>query len=452
MKHWIFSIFLILFCKLSYAKQLDKNSKEDFSDLKFYNTVKKLASEIHVDDVNSEEFIYNSLNGGLSGLDPHSEYIKPQDYLALKERIDGEFSGVGIQIAQQNQFIKVIAPIEETPAFKAGIKAGDYITHIEKESTYKMSLDTASSKMRGKIGSKVKLVVVREGKSEPIEFVIKRDKIKSKSVKEKKFADLLILRIYNFTTSTGKEVKNSLIKNKYKGIVIDLRGNPGGALNQAIAISNFFLNEGKEIVSIKSKRENKEMSQFTDLYCTNKNKNCERVLFVQNKFLSKFIATKGVVVKEDIPIVVLINGSSASASEILAGALKDNKRAIVIGESSFGKGVVQTIFPIEKGKKGAIKITTSQYYRPNGKAVQTLGIEPDIAIPHGKIEIRTSKFKDLFFQKEKDLKNHTALKQLQKTAKSSKGYSNSEQKISEYSADLQMFSAINIIQALVLSD
>jgi carboxyl-terminal processing protease len=446
MKSLIFSIFAIF---ITFSSLANEKPKEKI-DLRFYRDVQTIISSIYLDNINEEEFIYNSLNGGIGGLDPHSEYIKPEDYLTFKESLEGEFGGVGVQIVEDSKFVKVIAPIEGTPAFKAGMKSGDYIIKIDDENTFKMQLDKASSKIKGKVGTTVKLAVLREGEKDPIEFNLKREKIKNTSVKSQMLDDIMILRIFNFTATTAEEVKKVILEQKnIKGIVLDLRNNPGGALNQAVAVANFFLKKGDGIVKIKSKTSLKKSEEVTNLYCDTKN-NCEKINFMQEDFYSSFVATEQTLIPIDTPLVVVINNSSASASEILAGAFKDNKRGVVLGEVSFGKGLIQSIIPLDGGKKGALKISTSQYYTPNGAQVQNLGITPDIILLNGKFVPEDNKLKDLFAVREKDLKNNMLQESLEKAAKTSKEYKDSEEKIKPYYNDAQMLNSLNILRSLII--
>jgi carboxyl-terminal processing protease len=445
MKHLIFSILFSIITIPSFASTL----KAQTIDVNFYNEIKNGVKQVYVDEINEEDFIYNSLNGGLTGLDPHSGYLKPDEYEKFKESVSGEFSGIGVQIIPEGGFIKVIAPIDDTPAFNAGIKAGDFITHINGENTYQISVEEASSKMRGKEGTKLKLVILRAGVSEPIELELKREKIKNKSVSVKSFNDILIVRISSFITTTADELKAELAKyNDPKGIILDLRNNPGGVLEQAIIISNFFLPKDTTIVSVKTKNSAPNELKTIKLNCQKGAKNCEEVLFQQKENESFFYSTANTLIDAKIPLIVLINSGSASASEIVAGALKDNKRAKIIGEVSFGKGVVQSIFPINEGKNGAMKITISRYYSPSGASIQTAGITPDITILNGRVEIKESKLQSLFSQRESDLKNHTTGERLEEIARQSEKYSKSKEGIKAYYEDFQLLTAINIMQAI----
>jgi carboxyl-terminal processing protease len=452
MKHLIFNLIFCGFFAVSLAQTTQNQIKpqgKQKADITLYHQIKEASSQLYVDDFNEEEFVYNSLNGGLNGMDPHSNYLKPQDYNKFKDSMTGEFGGLGIQIVSDSGFVKVVAPIDDTPAFKAGVKAGDYITHINDENTYQMSIEEASSKMRGKEGTRVKITIIREGLKEPIHLDLKREKIKNKSVSVKDFDGIAIVRLSSFIQTTASEMKEEILKRKpnIKGIIIDLRNNPGGVLEQAIAIPNFFLKDGLKIVSVKSKIKLPSEDKKIAIACVNEKKTCEEAVLKQTETEGTYYSTASTIVGEEIPIVVIINGGSASASEIVAGALKDNKRGVIIGELSFGKGVVQSILPINNGENGALKITVSRYYSPSGASIQTAGITPNITVLNAKAEVRESKFQGLFSQREGDLKNHTVGEKLEEIARQSEKYAKSKEDIKAYYEDLQMLTAISIIKA-----
>lgn len=332
----------------------------------------------YVEQVADKEILESAINGMLTSLDPHSSFLNEDDFKDMQEQTKGEFGGLGIEVTMKNGLVYIVAPIDDTPAYKAGLKAGDYISQIDKSAVYGMSISEAVKKMRGKPGTKIKLKIIREGEKKPLKITITRDIIKVNSVKSKKYDDVAYIRISSFTNATGQNVVNELSKltkeigkDKLQGIVLDLRNNPGGLLNEAINVSDAFLDKG-EIVSTKGRHS--EDSQ-------------------------KFSATAGDV-SNGAPIVVLINGGSASASEIVSGALQDHKRAVVIGEKSFGKGSVQTVIPITS--KSAIRLTTSRYYTPSGVSIQAKGITPDITVKQAKIELND----DVERTKEADLRGH----------------------------------------------
>lgn len=332
----------------------------------------------YVEEVADKEILESAINGMLTSLDPHSSFLNEDDFKDMQEQTKGEFGGLGIEVTMKNGLVYIVAPIDDTPAFKAGLKAGDYISQIDKSAVYGMSISEAVKKMRGKPGTKIKLKIIREGEKKPLKITITRAIIKVNSVKAKKYDDVAYIRISSFTNATGKNVVNELSKltkeigkDKLQGIVLDLRNNPGGLLNEAINVSDAFLNQG-EIVSTKGRHS--EDSQ-------------------------KFSATAGDV-SDGAPIVVLINGGSASASEIVSGALQDHKRAVIIGEKTFGKGSVQTVIPITS--KSAIRLTTSRYYTPSGTSIQAKGITPDIVVKQAKIELG----EEIERTKEADLRGH----------------------------------------------
>lgn len=368
-------------------KQAGLKSKENYELA--YKAIADLVKRDYVEDVDDEKFFELSVNGLLTGLDPHSSYLNKKDFDQIKVETDGKFSGLGIVVSVDNGMIKVISPIDDTPAFKAGIKAGDYISNIDGKSTLNMGLEEAVNMMRGKNEKdrgEVKLTVLRKGEKEPIEFKIKRDIIKTESAKAKNENNIIYLRISNFTSETYSsmikefnKVENQIGKSNVKGLVLDLRNNPGGLLDSSILIADSFLDKGQKIVSIKGKN---------------------------GVLLQEYDAQNNQDLIPNLPMVVLINEGSASASEIVAGALQDNKRAIVLGTQSFGKGSVQSIidssnFGLNNGS--AIKLTIARYYTPSGKSIQAEGIKPDIEVKLAKLEeIDLSKWS----VKENDLKGH----------------------------------------------
>ena len=343
----------------------------------------------YVEKVDDKTILKNAIKGMMSGLDPHSSYLDEQDFKHLKEGTSGEFGGLGIEVSMEDGLIKVISPIDDTPAQRAGIQPGDLVFRIDEKPVKDMGLDEAVKLMRGKPGTESELSIIRDGSSSPLTITLKRAIIKVKSVKAKLLEeDFGYVRISSFQSRTADQLKKALKKlvkeNKkqpLKGLVLDLRNNPGGVLNGSVDVSNVFLNRGL-IVYTQGRIKDSEL---------------------------KFSASRGDAMNGE-PIVVLVNGGSASASEIVAGALQDHKRAIIMGSDTFGKGSVQTIKPLSKTT--AIKITTARYYTPSGRSIQAEGIIPDITLANVSLEQKES---SAFGQvKESDLKGH-----LEHTKKSS---------------------------------
>ncbi|GHC53281.1 S41 family peptidase [Neogemmobacter tilapiae] len=321
----------------------------------------------YVEEVETKDLVEAAINGMLTSLDPHSSYLPPEDFEDMQVETKGEFGGLGIEVTQEEGFVKVVSPMDETPAAKAGILAGDYITHVDGESVLGLQLDEVVEKMRGEIGSEIIVTIVREGTPDPFDVSIIRDTIKLTAVRGRTVGSAVVLRITTFNDQTYSGVEEQFKKrveeiggmDKVSGIVLDLRNNPGGLLTQAIMVSDGFLDKG-EIVSTRGRNP----------------RDGER-----------YNATPGDLA-EGKPVVVLINGGSASASEIVAGALQDHGRAIVVGTRSFGKGSVQTVIPLRDA--GAMRLTTARYYTPSGRSIQALGVAPDIVvkqpIPEPKVE------------------------------------------------------------------
>jgi len=349
----IFSI-LILFFHFSSTSVFSKNNLYEKIDL--FGEVLENIQKDYIDDVDQSDMIDSAINGVLQSLDPYSAYMSPELFKEMQTDTKGEFGGLGIEIGMESGVVKVISPIDDTPAAKAGIKAGDYIVKIGNEQVQGKSLLEAVKLMRGPVGTSIDLTVRRKNVKKPLEFKIKRKIIEVKSVSTKtlgKEKNLGYIRLKSFNENSDKQVLKSVKefekKLKIKGYVFDLRNNPGGLLTQAINITDFFLEDG-EIVSTKGRKVSETR---------------------------KFFARKGDEIKGK-PIIVLINNGSASASEIFAGALKDHKRAIILGENSYGKGSVQSIIPLRNG--GGIRLTISKYYLPSGKSISEVGVTPDIVI------------------------------------------------------------------------
>ena len=338
--------------------QETKRVKSTYENLDLFGDIFERIRSSYVEEIDEEKLIESAISGMLTSLDPHSSYMAPEDFSTMQVQTRGEFGGLGIEVTQENGFIKVVSPIDDTPADNAGIEAGDFITKVDGESTLGKTLDEAVDKMRGPVGSEIIITVVREGVDEPFDVSIIRDTIEIKAVKARSEGKTIVLRVSSFTSKTYPNLKESLEKEinaagglEYiNGVVVDLRNNPGGLLTQAIRVSDAFLESG-EIVSTRGRGA----------------RDAER-----------YNATPGDLTNGK-PIVVLINGGSASASEIVAGALQDHHRAIIVGTKSFGKGSVQTIIPLSSDG-AAMRLTTARYYTPSGRSIQSLGVSPDILV------------------------------------------------------------------------
>ena len=348
-------IIVILFLTNLFFNNYSISSENDiYKKIDLFGEVLEKINEEYVDDINQSESMDSAINGLLQSLDPYSSYMSPEIFNEMRTETSGEFGGLGIEVSMESGVVKVISPIDDTPASRAGIKAGDYIVKIDDTQVQGKTLSEAVDLMRGPVGSSIELIVRRRGEKKAITFKINREIIKIQSVK----ADLLendigYIRLTSFNENSSEQIESkikSLEKNQnIKAYILDLRNNPGGLLSQAIKISDFFLDNG-EIVSTKSRKASENRRWF---------------------------ANKGDLTGGKT-LVVLINFGSASASEIVAGALKDHKRAIVLGENSFGKGSVQSIIPLKN--KGAIRLTVAKYYLPSGKSISEVGVSPDIEI------------------------------------------------------------------------
>ena len=336
------------------------NRFDTYRQLKLFGDVFERVRADYVEEVSDQDLIESAIQGMLSALDPHSSYLNADSFRDMRVQTKGEFGGLGIEVTMENGYVKVVSPIDDTPAFRAGIEAGDLITHLDSEPVLGLNLNEAVEKMRGPVNTDITLTVRRQNR-EPFDVTITRDIIKITSVRSRAEEDVLYLRITTFNEQTAPGVEAQIAKrreeigDKLIGIVLDLRNNPGGLLDQAIAVSDIFLEQG-EIVSTRGR--------LTD-------------------DAQRYNARSGELA-EGLPMVVLINGGSASASEIVAGALQDHRRAIIMGTASFGKGSVQTIIPL--GGHGAMRLTTARYYTPSGSSIQGKGIEPDILVEAARIE------------------------------------------------------------------
>mgnify|MGYP006134405445 CR=1 FL=1 len=347
-KPLFFFIIYLFFCQKSFSENNDIYKKIDL-----FSEVLEKISEEYVDDVDQSKSMDAAINGLLQSLDPYSAYMTPESFDSMQTETSGEFGGLGIEVGMEAGVVKVISPIDNTPASKAGLKAGDYIVKINNTQVQGKSLMEAVDLMRGPVGSPIEITIRRRGEKKALTFKIIREVIEVQSVKSKIIENIGYIRLTQFNQNSSSQIKSKLKKlnkeDKVKSFILDLRNNPGGLLSQAIKISDFFLDNG-EIVSTKSRKSSENRKWFA-----------KKGDFINGKTL-----------------VVLINYGSASASEIVAGALKDHKRAIIIGENSYGKGSVQSIIPLRN--KGAIRLTISKYYLPSGQSISDVGVTPDILV------------------------------------------------------------------------
>ncbi|MDA9244338.1 S41 family peptidase [Amylibacter sp.] len=408
--------------------QETKRVKSTYENLDLFGDIFERIRSSYVEEIDEEKLIESAISGMLSSLDPHSSYMAPEDFSTMQVQTRGEFGGLGIEVTQENGFIKVVSPIDDTPAANAGIEAGDFITKVDGESTLGKTLDEAVDKMRGPVGSEIIITVVREGVDEPFDVSIIRDTIEIKAVKARAEGKTIVLRVSSFTSKTYPNLKDSLEKEikaaggleNVNGVIVDLRNNPGGLLNQAIRVSDAFLESG-EIVSTRGRAAG----------------DAER-----------YNATPGDLTNGK-PVVVLINGGSASASEIVAGALQDHHRAIIVGTKSFGKGSVQTIIPLSSDG-AAMRLTTARYYTPSGRSIQSLGVSPDILVKQ-RVRSDEDPEKDQNFQRfEADLENSLSNDSL---TEDERNFLENERKQQEETAkmrndDYQLSYALDVLKGL----
>ena len=407
--------FLFIFPILVFADE-----KEDvYKHLNLFGEAFEKIKNNYVEEVEVKDLIESAIEGMLNSLDPHSTFLNTDELNELKIQTKGEFGGLGIEVTLENGLVKVISPIDDTPAERAGIKSGDLITHIDEEAVMGLSLSEAVSLMRGKVGSKINLTIKRRDQSLKIDIV--RAIIELKSVKYRLEDNIGYIRVSSFNQKVDEEIKKAIKqmkgnnKNEIVGYVLDLRNNPGGLLDQAVNVTDIFLARG-EIVSTRGRKKSDG---------------------------SRYNAVKNDLI-DGLPLVVLINQGSASASEIVAGALQDHKRAIIMGTKSFGKGSVQTILP--SGENVAIKLTTARYYTPSGKSIQKTGIDPDILVEQSEVK----PIQDTQSRKESDLRG--AMENDQNNSKETNNKKVNEDQNNE-SVDYQLARAIDLILALnILND
>ena len=390
-KFIIFGAFIIVYFLLTISvfAEEEKGNQNAYNKLKVFSEIISLIESNYVETVKSDTMIEGAISGMVKSLDPHTSYMPPATYKEMQVETTGKFGGLGIEISMRDGILTVVSPIDDTPAFRAGVKAGDKIIKIEDESTLDMTLQDAVSLLRGETGSPINITIFRKNFKAPKEFTIVRDIIKVRSVVHKLYqTDIGYIKIRSFSKNTSSDLDKALADLEKKGItklILDVRNNPGGLLNQAVEVTDRFLNRENLIVYTKG-RSNEQNMRFTSH---------DKVAGV------------------NYPLIILVNGGSASASEIVAGALQDLNRAIVLGTPTFGKGSVQTIIPLSDGS--ALKLTTARYYTPSGRVIQENGIEPDILVEMEAVEEIKKKDKDedseektklRRFLREKDLKKH----------------------------------------------
>jgi carboxyl-terminal processing protease len=349
----------------------------NYQELEKFMSVYERVKANYVDPVDDKTLIKGAIDGMLSALDPHSSYVEATDFNQLKTTTDGNYGGLGLTVSIEDGAVKVVAPTEDTPAWRAGVKTGDYITHINGELVYGLSLDEAVEKMRGSPGTPIKLTIVRPGRDKPFDISMVRERIELRPVKWEIKDGIGIVNINTFSGNVADQTKSALLSidkatgGHPLGYIVDLRSNPGGLLDQAVDVSDAFLDSG-EIVSQRGRDKND---------------------------IERYYARPGDMA-HGLPVIVLVDGGTASASEIVAGALQDHRRALVLGEKSFGKGSVQTV--VQTGPESALRLTTARYYTPSGRSVQAGGIDPDIAVP----QLSDADYKDRRVVREADLRRH----------------------------------------------
>ena len=423
-KKLLFMILLVFITSKLTLANTEEEKDVDVLPLNEIRTFTEIFSKIkndYVESINDKKLLENAIRGMLRGLDPHSAYLDKEAYKELQEGASGKFGGLGIEVGYEDGFVKVISPIDDTPAQRAGVKAGDLIIKLDGKSVKGISLMEAVKMMRGKPGSEIVLTILREGEEKPFNLPVVRDVITVKNIKiETIEPGFMYIRISNFQIHTVDDMRKSLKKLKnentdnLKGLVLDLRNNPGGLLNAAVGVSDLFLNNGLIV--------------YTE----------GRIKDSKLKFTAK--PTE---VFKNIPIIVLVNGGSASASEIVAGALQDHKRAIIMGERTFGKGSVQTILPMSD--ETALKLTTARYYTPSGRSIQASGIEPDMIVKNIQFNVTNSNNMNNGLIKEADLSGHLDNEIAENNIDIDK---KAESNSSLVENDYQLYEAINVLKGL----
>ncbi|KPK99011.1 MAG: hypothetical protein AMJ95_01665 [Omnitrophica WOR_2 bacterium SM23_72] len=405
------SIFVFVNLGISAA---DKKKDELFRRVELFSDTLAIIQSEYVEDTQPKDLIYGALKGMLSSLDPHSQFLDPDTYNELKVDTEGKFGGLGIEITIKDGLLTVVTPIEDTPAWKAGIKANDRIVKIDNELTRDITLTEAVKKMRGKPGEAVSLTILRENEKKILEFKIVRDIIKIKDIKEARVLEdgIGYIRLVEFRENTAQDINatlQNLTKEGMNALILDLRNNPGGLLEVAVKVAEKFIEKDKVIVSTKGRQEQQNM-----------------------QFVSRL--NRPIL---NLPMVILINEGSASGSEIVAGCLQDYKRAIILGTKSFGKGSVQTVIPLSDGS--ALRLTTSKYFTPLGKAIHGNGVTPDILVEEGKIQLVPQN--DLEQEKSEDV-----FKELEE--KDKKDLEQKPDKSFDYKSDNQLMRAVDVLKAV----
>lgn len=412
---------LVIFIGMGVQRRCAAQGGNDYESIELFTDVLSIVKKSYVEEVDTKKLIYGAINGMLSSLDPHSSFMPPETYKEMKIDTKGSFGGLGIEITIKDGILTVISPIEDTPAFKAGIKAGDQILKIDDKFTKDLTITDAVKRMRGPKGSKVTISIFREGLEKPKEYTLERDIIQVKSVKFKTLDDGYgYVRIAQFQEKTDDDLDKALKTlrdengGNLRGLVLDLRNDPGGLLDQAVRVAEHFIDEGKLIVYTEGREKDSKM---------------------------KFTSRKGGK-EQHYPMVVLINSGSASASEIVAGALQDHKRAVVMGTQSFGKGSVQTIIPLSDNS--GLRLTTARYFTPSGRSIQAKGITPDIVAE--RVELAATEKKEGMHIREKDLENHFEVEGKEKVDEKKPAKTPAYKTDEQVKADSQLLRALDLLK------
>lgn len=412
---------LVIFISMGDQRRCAAQGGNDYESIELFTDVLSIVKKSYVEEVDTKKLIYGAINGMLSSLDPHSSFMPPETYKEMKIDTKGSFGGLGIEITIKDGILTVISPIEDTPAFKAGIKAGDQILKIDDKFTKDLTITDAVKRMRGPKGSKVTISIFREGLDKPKEYTLERDIIQVKSVKFKTLDDGYgYVRIAQFQEKTDDDLDKALKTlrdengGNLRGLVLDLRNDPGGLLDQAVRVTEHFIDEGKLIVYTEGREKDSKM---------------------------KFTSRKGGK-EQHYPMVVLINSGSASASEIVAGALQDHKRAVVMGTQSFGKGSVQTIIPLSDNS--GLRLTTARYFTPSGRSIQAKGITPDIVAE--RVELAATEKKEGMHIREKDLENHFEVEGKEKVDEKKPVKTPAYKADEQVKADSQLLRALDLLK------